>query len=569
LAPPEEPGNKLYFSKTQLHSANGDIKTAREALAARGEKFGRQILRLERDIRTLNRAIEDSSERSADPAKATRFYPKAWMRAGQLIKKYHTLGYFKRRLEQDERKLKKMQETAKKLQSGKVRFAPRRITVWKSSIRFIFGEQPATVISLTDNKEPIKLKMQIKPEQPLSGSSKKSAEFYDKALLNFLAYAIKAKLMGFSNSAKFLLKAVKPDKVLKKDAMLRKRTESLPSKIREIEKWAGVKLSEEEINTITNEFETSTDRKTEHNEKFRMLLEKLATIIRNRKEPILLDKYGIIIRKPIGNAKLKNEKNVKPTEWEYYLQLGYAPALDLKQQYAPKKYIGLDRGVTHSVALSMFEPESGKFTLNKLYPNPLKDWKWRERRLIKSMQRLKRRIKAEKGETIHFNQMRKKIHSVETRADNFWHNLSSEIVKLAKENEAAIVMEKLENMRQTGRKKGKYEKALRYALSLFDYKKVASLIEYKATREGVPVFAIDPKYTSQTCSACLLADRKGNENPGDKYVRGINGNFKRGYCPVCREVKNKPGSEIDADLNAARVISLCVLKKRGMPQKVN
>ncbi|MFA5108237.1 MAG: transposase [Candidatus Micrarchaeia archaeon] len=569
LSPPSEFNGKLHFSKTQLNSATGDIKTAREALDARCQKLNSQVVRLDRDVTALKEAIVDSNKREIDKTKETRFYPKAWVRTGQLIRKYYPLGYFKRRLEHDERKLKRMKETVEKLKHGKVHFSPRRITIWASSLRFRFGNDPQAVISLTDVGEPLSIKLQLKPDQELVGSSKKSADFYENAILNFLAYSIKARLFGFSNSERFLLKARKPEKVQKKEAMLRKKTENLPSKIIIVEKWIGRQLSIEEKSVIEEEFTSVLKGGTIENKKFVCLLSNLATSILIRSEPILLNKYGIIIRKPIGKAKTKNVYNIKSDEWEYYLQLGYSPVLSPKLQYEPKSFIGIDRGVTHSVALTLFDPVSKKFVVNLLYPNPVAKWKRRNKCLVRALQKLKRRIKSQNGETLHFNQMRKRLHSVENRAENYWHNLASQIIKLAYEHKAAIVLERLENLRQSGRKKTKYGQGLRYALSLFDYKKIASLISYKASRDGVPVYDVDPKYTSKTCSACLLHDRVGSEFPGDKYVRGIDGNFKRGYCPVCREINNNSKSEIDADLNAARVIALCVQKKRGMPRKVN
>ena len=59
-------------------------------------------------------------------------------------------------------------------------------------------------------------------------------------------------------------------------------------------------------------------------------------------------------------------------------------------------------------------------------------------------------------------------------------------------------------MKQHGRKKSGRLKGLNYKLSLFDYGKIAKLIKYKAEIEGIPLYQIDPAYTSQNCAKCVL-----------------------------------------------------------------
>ena len=42
-------------------------------------------------------------------------------------------------------------------------------------------------------------------------------------------------------------------------------------------------------------------------------------------------------------------------------------------------------------------------------------------------------------------------------------------------------------------------------------------MEYKARRAGVPVVAVDPRHTSQTCPACGLVER-GNRHDRNAFV---------------------------------------------------
>lgn len=215
-----------------------------------------------------------------------------------------------------------------------------------------------------------------------------------------------------------------------------------------------------------------------------------------------LNKYPILLRKPI--KKMKKLKNLKPNEWKYYIQFGYEklniPVLEVKN------ILGIDRGLTHILAYSVFDTDNNKFIINKLEPNPIVNWKWKLRKLKRSIQHLERRLRSQKKIKIPENQMKKRLRGVEDKIENFYHNLSRKIVDVAKKTNASIVFERLEGqgLKQHTRRKSGRLKALNYALSLFDYGKVAKLIKYKAEKEGIPVYQIDPAYTSQNCAKCIL-----------------------------------------------------------------
>ena len=124
-------------------------------------------------------------------------------------------------------------------------------------------------------------------------------------------------------------------------------------------------------------------------------------------------------------------------------------------------------------------------------------------------------------------------------------------MKLAEQHRSAIVLEDLQSMKQHGRKRSARLKGLNYALSNFDYAKVAQLILYKARRRGIPVFDVTPAGTSQNCARCLL------EGKEQHYRRGVGGNSKIGRCDTC--------GQIDADLNAARTIAVSFQKGINHP----
>ena len=162
--------------------------------------------------------------------------------------------------------------------------------------------------------------------------------------------------------------------------------------------------------------------------------------------------------------------------------------------------------------------------VNKLQPNPIRGWKWKLRKVKKSIQHLERRLRAKDGTKIPENQMKKRLRGIEPRVESYYHNVSREIVNLAKEYNASIVVENLEGggLKQHGRKKNARSRSLNYALSLFDYGKIASLIKYKADLEGVPMYEVLAAYTSQNCAKCILEKKSFVEPYIIGYVDEIN-----------------------------------------------
>lgn len=122
----------------------------------------------------------------------------------------------------------------------------------------------------------------------------------------------------------------------------------------------------------------------------------------------------------------------------------------------------------------------------------------------------------------------RKIGRTERRkVDAKLHKLSKEIVRLAKDGGAAIVIGDLKGIRASAAKRGKRFRAKIARMPSF---RLASFIEYKAQWAGVPVMFVDEAYTSKTCHIC--------NNIGHRRTQG---SFD---CPTC-------GSQYNADLNGA------------------
>ncbi|MBS3090130.1 IS200/IS605 family accessory protein TnpB-related protein [Candidatus Pacearchaeota archaeon] len=294
----------------------------------------------------------------------------------------------------------------------------------------------------------------------------------------------------------------------KKKELLAKKYSKFDDKIKKIKEDYGLEFDE---NTIKKEGEKAflnPDKfsKYQFSSSYLKLIGEIARSLITYKGFLDLNKYPIIFRKPIN--KVKKIHNLEPDEWKYYIQFGYEQINNPKLE--TENILGIDRGLTHILAYSVFEPRSSKFILNKLEPNPIEGWKWKLRKLRRSIQNLERRWRAQDNVKLPENQMKKNLRSIEDKVENLYHNLSRKIVDLAKEKNACIVFEKLEGqgMKQHGRKKSDRLRGLNYKLSLFDYGKIAKLIKYKAEIEGIPIYRIDSAYTSQNCAKCVLESRR-------------------------------------------------------------
>jgi putative transposase len=123
----------------------------------------------------------------------------------------------------------------------------------------------------------------------------------------------------------------------------------------------------------------------------------------------------------------------------------------------------------------------------------------------------------------------KKLESVKNRESNIVkdlnHKISRKIVNEAKETNCAIKLEYLKGIR----KNKKQKESFHYTLNSWSYYQLQLFVEYKAKLLGIPVFYIEPAYTSQTCHKCgQIGNRNGKS-------------FK---CPHC-------GHTAHADVNAA------------------
>ena len=113
------------------------------------------------------------------------------------------------------------------------------------------------------------------------------------------------------------------------------------------------------------------------------------------------------------------------------------------------------------------------------------------------------------------------------------NNVSSSIVKLAKEKKSGIAMEDLEGIRKLYRKGNGQGANYRARLNSWSYYELQREIEYKSKWDGIPVIYVAARGTSAKCSMC-----------GSKTIPNENRTL---YCPACK-------TQTDRDVNAAKNI---------------
>lgn len=113
------------------------------------------------------------------------------------------------------------------------------------------------------------------------------------------------------------------------------------------------------------------------------------------------------------------------------------------------------------------------------------------------------------------------------------HVLSKQIVQSC-EPGTTIVIENLTDIRRRTKMKRKTETSRR--VHSWSFAQVRAFMEYKAEERGCTVVAVDPRHTSQQCSACGHTARNNRRSRGRFVCRGC-------------------GFELHADLNASRNIA--------------
>jgi putative transposase len=144
--------------------------------------------------------------------------------------------------------------------------------------------------------------------------------------------------------------------------------------------------------------------------------------------------------------------------------------------------IGVDRNSVGNIAV-LSDPQTGAVRKMGICPARTK-FVFRRRR--KNLQRA--------GKT---RLLKKLYRKQRLRMSYENHRATRAVVDYAATHRRAVVMEKLENVRSKGSKIRGYSERNQWAFAQF-----GSMLRYKCALRGIPLFEVDPAYTSQTCSRC-------------------------------------------------------------------
>lgn len=191
----------------------------------------------------------------------------------------------------------------------------------------------------------------------------------------------------------------------------------------------------------------------------------------------------------------------------------------------PKSFVGVDLN-ENNVTVSL---PDGEFVQIITHEREVKTGYYVKRRKIqKKLKAGKRREKL----------LEKYGGREKNRLNDLYHKVANKIVELAEEY-GGIALEDLTNIRESIR----YSAEMNGRLHRWSFRKLQSIIEYKAKLRGVSVVFVDPAYTSSRCPVC-----GGKLSP--------NG-YRRVKCLEC-------GFEADRDVVGSWNIRLRALKMWGV-----
>ena len=191
---------------------------------------------------------------------------------------------------------------------------------------------------------------------------------------------------------------------------------------------------------------------------------------------------------------------------------------------SPKTVMGIDLGVKNIAVTS-----TGKFFSSGLLNDRRKQFR-------------EKRSKIQSKGTKSAHNLIKRLSGRETRfVDWILHNISREIVNEAlKRSVDGIAFETLNSIRESTKQ---WRKEERTKISLWAFSKLQNFVQYKALENGIDVWFIEPKYTSQRCSRC-------------GHIESSN---RKGISFVCKHC----GYSLHSDYNASKNIAIKVLSDKS------
>lgn len=196
-----------------------------------------------------------------------------------------------------------------------------------------------------------------------------------------------------------------------------------------------------------------------------------------------------------------------------------------ESQIIPDDIIGVDFGITQIATSS----DGEHFTGSEVERIRRKRF---EQRQILQHKASKQTQNGKRPRSIH--KLLKRLSGREKRFRQIEnHRIAKNLVSLAKDTNRGIALENLTGIRKRVEKR--FRKSQRPKVSGWSFYDLRSKVEYKAQLAGIPIYLVDPAYTSQTCSKCGHCEKANRKNQAE---------FE---CVSCHY-------SINADINAAKNI---------------
>jgi IS605 OrfB family transposase len=209
-----------------------------------------------------------------------------------------------------------------------------------------------------------------------------------------------------------------------------------------------------------------------------------------------------------GQATIKAAKLIQK-QGEYFLHVSFA--FEVPEPYLPASYIGIDRGVFHSMAYGIVDLD-GRIVKMGHNPDGFRD--------VRIEAGLKVQAKQKRGKAVSVKDYKRR------HLDNILHVVINDVITQALKHKSMIVLEDLDIQIR-----GKFFKSA--------WRKMYNILEYKCKLFGIPFWkkGIWAAYSSQICIYCgeRNEDRKRDGTPFE--------------CPACSAVYH---SDEGAGINIAR-----------------
>lgn len=238
----------------------------------------------------------------------------------------------------------------------------------------------------------------------------------------------------------------------------------------------------------------------------------------------------------------KTERNGEPCD-EFEVHVTFEL---MTPEREPVRWIGIDRGVYNLAAYAVTDDDGNLVEAGRISGRELRHVQRQEERRIAHKQKRGKMVRG-------FTKRR-------AWADEAVHVAANEIVQLAAECNARVVIEDLSNLgavRRRVRVKGTRRGGFNKLLNRVQYEKLKNVLLYKLGEYGLPPpLAVRPASTSQTCPACGHAHKDNRK----KVPNGDGFEMDKFECIAC-------GHADDADENAARIIAIKGTWLASLPKK--